>query len=467
MIFMEKFRVRNLRCLAWFDNTVYIIPTSDTLAVYLMQTKYNMGYLFKVKCRLEKIDHNMSNVYVALIDLTNFNDPFNQLKYIQFHKPAVFNANKAKKKSIVNCVHTVSILDAKKEKNMVNWIQFQQKIGYDKVVMYFMDVSANFSNFLVKKFGSFVQIIDHETSESRVCGWHRKMLSINPSNLFSQALMEHCLRSIKVNFGIEDQYVKNSHERLCTNDCLMKSKFEYEYLTNFDFDEFIFPRMYHTKRVTELTTDQNCTGKIFSQKANMYQYVKRLESIYGNNIAIDNLNIKLAVNSYTDKFYISSYRKNKDYFECMNSTIMKNNCLSSKWNNYLGVLVNNRYGKSIYNTNLTLSYNQHHSSYIKWNSFRVTVSLYHGFVSHFRDTELGWKKRYSVQNLFIDSEYYENKLFTLNTVQIKTNLFAFCSSTLPLPFLDSFFSSTLPKGKVEETIGKKTIGFVYLQNESE
>lgn len=437
--FIENFSSKSIRCLAWFNNTLYIIPTSNILPIELMKTKYNINFFYKIKCNFETNRQNFSDIFVTLIDLRYFNDILNQINYIQFHKPVFFDVNKLKKKSIVNCVHTVNNLDDIKRKKLINWIQFQQEIVYEKIVIYFLNETDDFKNFLNKKFGTFVQIIDHQTSLSQVCGWHQKLAAINPNNLFAQSILANCQRSFTVNFYLNDRYIKNSHERLCSNDCLMKSKFEFEYLTNYDFDEIIFPRVHNTKWLTEISTKKKCTNKDKSKKVSMYHYIKRLESIYGNNIAsflfenvnmltehsvikkrivefdrlenlkynINNLNIELTVVNGIDKNYLNSYRKNKQHFECMNSTILLNKNLDPKWNNYFGLLVNYRYGKSIYNTDLTLSFNQHYSFKNKFNSFNVKVSIYHGFVSHFRDKELSWNQTYSVQNLIIDLEYYE------------------------------------------------------------
>ena len=260
---------------------------------------------------------------------------------------------------------------------MINWIQFQKEIVYDKVVFYFLNETETFKNFLNKKFGSFIQIIDHQTSASQVCGWHQKLTEISPNNAFVQSILGYCLRSLVVNFDLKDEYMKNSHERLCSNDCLMKSKFEFEYLTNYDFDEFIFPRLFNTKYLTDIIGKKDCTNGIISTKVSITDYIKRLESIYGNNIAsfsfenvnmltehslvekqilefdnsenlkynVNNLNIEMTIYSNKDKMYLNSYQKYEPYFECMNSTIGLNKNLNPKWNKYMGLLVNNRYGK--------------------------------------------------------------------------------------------------------------------------
>ncbi len=67
--------------------------------------------------------------------------------------------------------------------------------------------------------------------------------------------------------------------------------------------------------------------------------------------------------------------------------------------------------KSIFNTELTLSINQHYAEDVKSKSKRIRVPIDFGYVNHVRDEDLGSGVKphnilkYSIQSIRIDVEY--------------------------------------------------------------
>ena len=122
----------------------------------------------------------------------------------------------------------------------------------------------------------------------------------------------------------------------------------------------------------------------------------------------------------TKNLWLSYQRKDKEYLneliklhECLNeelnSTEYMRDMISSKWIQPYALLANFRKGKSVYNTDLVKSYNQHFSE----TPYSCTkVPLKKGFVSHYRDIPL-IRNEVSFKKVIIDLENY---LFQKNII---------------------------------------------------
>jgi hypothetical protein len=137
-------------------------------------------------------------------------------------------------------------------------------------------------------------------------------------------------------------------------------------------------------------------------KQKLLEYKNQTFISYNSTLTVTNYSII----TENDKNLVNAVRDMQDLINCLNETIKKNVKLHPKWNNYFGSLVNNREGKSIYNTDLTLSYNQHFAWSIKDGTKRQRVPLEYGYVSHFRDIDLRIIADYSIQNYYFDVELY-------------------------------------------------------------
>lgn len=233
----------------------------------------------------------------------------------------------------------------------------------------------------------------------------------------------------------------NYHEKVCTNDCLLNFKYQYEFTTNYDFDEIIFPRKFLTNDHTYFNSAQNCTSSLdnFNFNYSMYDYAMRLSQLYGKNIGYFRFENVVFLTSYEAKFLQnmltvsnrivffensgnrisltispSHFKKIDEIFElqqfieCLNETILNHGKFQNLWNVPYAILINNRLGKSLYNTNLTITYNQHHSDYLEPEARYFNVPIDDGYVSHIKTDIYGFLRgqKYSFTNFRLDMEYY-------------------------------------------------------------
>ena len=78
-------------------------------------------------------------------------------------------------------------------------------------------------------------------------------------------------------------------------------------------------------------------------------------------------------------------------------------------------LSDGRYGKSILNTNLVETVNQHSSDEMSPGTYKNELPLKYGYASHFRDYYKGFymNRDYQTGQIHLDIEYY---IFLLNTL---------------------------------------------------
>ncbi len=85
--------------------------------------------------------------------------------------------------------------------------------------------------------------------------------------------------------------------------------------------------------------------------------------------------------------------------------------LDAKWTRLLGTVFTKRAGKSIFNTEHTMSINQHNANEIKAYTKKIDVPISFGYVSHARDMNIGSKVRSEdvlsnyIKAILIDVEY--------------------------------------------------------------
>lgn len=257
-------------------------------------------------------------------------------------------------------------------------------------------------------------------------------------------------------------------ELVATNDCLASFKYEYEFVTNYDFDEFILPRRHLPTRDLNYTKNLTCKSFItdshkiqanntntqakFEKIISLYEFVtdliKELKSAnssrkiaalhFKHMLMFDNIPNEFLVDLFntsllnTSRRVLFDYNKMRFYFyidppydavprswfnetrqlaECLtNFTQTNTNGLSNKWNRVYGIWLDVRRGKSIYNTDYVDLINQHEVQHLNDPSAEVIdLPLDKGFVSHFRepiDGQFFLGQIYSFNNYFrADFEY--------------------------------------------------------------
>jgi len=267
-----------------------------------------------------------------------------------------------------------------------------------------------------------------------------------------------CKNSYNINFNSSKRTSKdkkNIHQAFNDNDCYLDYKYVYEYVSNYDFDEFIFPRQdFSPSQSRLLNSSKNMISK---PNYDINKYTKYLHDLFGGkNISslhfvntfmlIDNRNLldnilnymydKVSNQSieYKERNSSAQFRVNKNDTEIIDKfwkrviplidSLNETNRLRSirsngrnsfffntKWNNAYGFRWFYGRQKCIYVTDNALTIGTHYTrNFLKGTKNKV-VPFNYGFLSHFRgDYDLGGDKelidRLSFNRLQYDIEYY-------------------------------------------------------------
>lgn len=393
--------------------------------------------LWKIKCEGIQENIHLSDFKNIQIAITDFNEYLTQRSQfsnylLSFQTPNFYDIKKSRKKAVGHCVHTVSDLNPKRLRRMQDWLRIQKLIGIDKVRLYMTDTNEQNELALKEEFKEFVEIVDYRLDFEIICKFAIKMREK------SEYLFKNCLDFHKVFFNHTKDYgVYESHGKVATNDCLLNFKYQYQFGTNYDFDEFIFPRHLDSNNY-----DYFLSGNFINREFNynIYDYALRLMKKYGSNKAyfqfenvafltfsknssfIEKLfsnhkNIEIIESGKTmsvqsDLFDIFrrslNYSRLQDYITCLNQTIRQRNNVDSIWNMPYALLINYRLGKSIYNFEFASTFSQHDSQFVTPRSRKFTVPLSDGFTSHYREdfSEFLRGQHLSFSHFKIDLEFY-------------------------------------------------------------
>jgi hypothetical protein len=426
----------NVGCLLKYNVDAYIWLKRDRL-IHLPADIFN-GW--KIKCRLTEpsILSIMSLTQVAILDKQYYN--ISNLEYVSFQRPKIFDSrSQTKKKAAANCVHLVDISDRNLLNNLIEWIDIQKSIKYDRVFLYIFRMNEEYIDELVKKYGNdgFAQLVMYKIKQEEICKAYKdahRMLN----NSFTEHNLKKCNHFFNTQLGSSG--MRHLHEKLCTNTCYMNIKNEYEFVSNFDFDEFVFPRFKKTSDYSSFNS-LNCTnldGKRENQSYSIYDYALRLKAQLGQNVAgfqfehvvfvkesqrfieklrrFNNTESVLRFemgNKYVDysisnngASVISSIKKFHDLVDCLNKSITMNGVYSEKWNIPYASVMNMRLGKTLYDTKFTYSISQHIVTATDMFSC-IKVPIQYGYVSHFRDIVKGFfeNQNYPINFFQFDLEY--------------------------------------------------------------
>lgn len=111
----------------------------------------------------------------------------------------------------------------------------------------------------------------------------------------------------------------------------------------------------------------------------------------------------------SDQKYINEIRSSQGLIDFLNQTIMSNKFFNDVWNTLYAIEINNRFGKSIFDTDLTETYAQHYADVIAPGSITFDVPTLHGYASHFREYIDGFflGQEYHLSNFYVDIEFYK------------------------------------------------------------
>lgn len=445
-----------IRCIVFVDNKSYVLRVFEVInqITLVPSGSLTFRFLWKVRCELPQSQiHLRGKIKLALTDIDeyerlNSSDRFKSSKkyyLLSFQEANFYDLKIPKKKSVVHCVHMVRNLNEVRRKRMRNWLEIQKQIGIDRVRLYFARVDKTIETSLKDEFKDFIDIVPYRLEYENICKFSIQLKNNEKDREIINYIVDNCLQFYRVYFNESKVFMINHHEKICTNDCLLNFKYEYEFATNYDFDEFIFPRKFPTNDLSHFKTTSSCnnTSAVSLTGYNIYDYALKLTQKYGNQIAcfqfenvafltipesfsfindflnLPKRNIELKNSVTGDKLTLRVSPKDfdkiyeildfEDMIKCLNKTIGQNEGIDSIWNMPFALLINNRDGKSLYNTNLTITFNQHHASHIETGARKFRVPMRDGYISHFREHFKSFleNQAYSFEHLYLDIEYYQ------------------------------------------------------------
>jgi hypothetical protein len=431
-----------VKCLARHKptNKVYINNIHKITRVIFMPIDNKTRYLWKIRC---KLDSNISNSLNSDWEFTvvHMNDYELSLDFVEYQKPRTFDLTKPKKKAVAHCLHLMRCLNQQRLGQLLDWLSIQKLIGVDKIRMYFYDVDQNVETDIFHRHNKdFIQIVYYPTSFNKVCAKRIRDYDLQPANPVYKQLLIDCERTFDRHFNFSRGYTSNSHERINTNDCYTNFQYEYEYVTNYDFDEIIFPRSYDTRFSIGVSRFVNCLNQTNKQlqydksvmnHKSIYDYADILFRKYGKSVTpslffahvifmpdFDTLQLKKVFFSNRTCTLELVHDSNQTHFELFNAEFKKAKCISKEPLSIAynfkrlisGKLGHDDRGKSIFNTDLTEAINQHYvTNKKKWFGVsRIKVPLNLGYVSHMRENpeRISCNEKMQIDSFFIDYEYF-------------------------------------------------------------
>jgi hypothetical protein len=296
-----NYRKKYTKCYLSLNENLIELDSFELMNIPLMSIKFFSKAFCRIKCKLNKgnlTNNQIKSVKVAIVDSKYFgyyNDQFNKSKkLLTFQQPLYFNQSIPKKKTVANCVHMVTKLDTNNRlKKITDWIDMMNSIGYSKIKLYLHNISKSTKDVLIEKQktfeNGFLDLISYSTSFDELCKYSISKLNETPDSKLYQFLYSNCKSSFEKHFRMSDLMIYNSHERMTSNECLQSFRYEYEFITNYDFDEIIFPRLYNTDIFNYARLDNLNENKLINsgelKKYQIYDYAKKLQNKYGSQVA--------------------------------------------------------------------------------------------------------------------------------------------------------------------------------------
>lgn len=426
------------------------LVTGRTTNIYV---NGNMRYMFKLGTYLtttNELNVEIDQIAFALTDIdeyvrlavTFFTDA---AYYMSFHKPYVHvpDVLKRKKPAIAHCVHMVRNLDRDNgTERLFDWLHLQAAIGIDVVRLYMFDATQAQKQAIRAKFDDdYVQMADVLHRFEQACKFQIELTTkttTNDDDVFIRlAMLDNCRRIHGIFLGERlDWGTQTTMELLVSNDCYSMFRNTHEYVSNYDFDEFILPRT----NGTGLETD-SCESRKPDFK--LYDYVQQLSANYTQQngrssakiaalsfaqvLAVKEINVDIldklmalkhneTTFEYPIKDKVIKFRIGNEsrahlerLYSLKNTTVCLMNRTKGASVNFPApfCLINVYTSKTIFNTNYTLMINQHSTFDKMENTDNVGVRIEQGFYTHFRANIFDYfdfSKEIPVEKLFIDLE---------------------------------------------------------------
>lgn len=171
----------SLDFLIQFDNSsqnrMFLPVTNAYRLITIIPYNGVVRYLFKIRSEVTLDAEFMSKLDVRdIVFLVTERNEYQRLSLthptdvleplLTFQKPFIYSAEQKKKPALAHCVHNVRNLDARRMLEFKNWLVIQQRLGYDAIKLYFLEVKEDqqkeVNQFLSKKNWTMnIEIIDY------------------------------------------------------------------------------------------------------------------------------------------------------------------------------------------------------------------------------------------------------------------------------------------------------------------
>jgi hypothetical protein len=398
----------DFRCLARYK------PTGKLYINDVEKLEYLQYSIWIIQCKLnETTDH--SNWELAVIDrdiLELINANRFHTDYVHFQTPRFVDRSIPKRKAIAHCLSRVYGLDMNMFNRLVSWVEMQKAFGYDKIRFYFHKVKYEFERSLYEKFGEkLIEIKNYTDDHTIICKKQINDCKLSPNDAFFKILLDKCINASKVlNWRGLQAYNDN--------DCYYNFRYEFEYVTNHDADEIIYPRIFETNDLKAHDSIIQCSNNDSNKLAisilkdqTTYEYANKLFNKFGKTqtAALGFKQVMFLPYSFFDKktafqinlpnqkilkFNVSSYNASAllsfdGLFQkamCLSTMFENSTILDQKYAFSLGLFLQHPHmnWKSIFNTDLTSCIMPHFALKMENNSKTVSVPLIFGHVNHLR-----------------------------------------------------------------------------------
>ena len=268
---------KNLQCAILTDKKEKVYSNlTNFLSISLMGISvWKKSRFYRVECELKVPANANTRLFkMAIVDTRYLAD---SVKMLHMQAPMIVNTLLPKSKSIASCVHMLRDLNEKRVNHTLHWIKIQKIIGIAKIRIYLMEQNELLLQQVEKNYKDLVEIVVYNTKLNQLCDFQLKNKIQNSNSEFFNKLYDNCVSSVEKHFNMQDLMVSNSHERLQSNDCFLKFKYIYEYVVNYDIDEFILPRQIEL----DYSNSQDCklnsiASKVQISKYSLYNFVKSI-----------------------------------------------------------------------------------------------------------------------------------------------------------------------------------------------
>jgi hypothetical protein len=440
--------------------------------------------------------NNYNQSMIAIVLKKDFTQDPNTIEYhqrpyvlpydmIKYQIPGVIRVPIEKNRAIAHCVHythDISFLDYRR---ILYWLKKQSTFGIRKIVLYDSHSNTWLKDRIKAEFhGTSVHVRPYNIHRDNICDWTRlghAMNSSNPINAYKNQIdYDICIYLYYKYFSNPTSSHANRwrHQAINANDCYRSLRKTYEFVSYYDFDEWIMPRSYmlddnHSNITKSIQCMDNVDAMMSSELCNqnpvpfsLYDYLKiliqtnlfddkhRLSSIIFTNavylqmpshtqILMKSLEHVLSNRhqmkfpfllkypmtligsghlfniDYNDIDYIEYITKTFRSLECM---VFKNPSSSRRIDvNFMRFLFfttesKHHLGKSVHFTDNVKVVFTHYSLYNDLNTVELRVPVDQGVLSHFRkdNFKLALNFNSSIRTLRLDLEYFFDLFRNLN-----------------------------------------------------